>query len=266
MPIPIPSLREQLLCVHVGGPAVISGDHYGLLMSMINKLEILAEKVEALEEQQELCCGECRFFNRTFACCKVCSGERRRTPDHEICDEFEALPPVVKAVEPSDIRIAEQYNTVIRNLCKELAEAKAECGRLCKENDKAKATIERLREKRGEREDLLTTRRRVILRLYRRRNELCKELAESKATIENLRKEYDVAKDDHEAYKEEARNRIYTLRKERDEAEAAIAKDLEHTIMWRNRWSLALEERDRAEAQIKELENHILRMMHKEAG
>jgi len=55
MPRPIPSLREQLLCIHVGGPAIISGDHYGLLMSIINKLEILAEKVEALEERQEPC-------------------------------------------------------------------------------------------------------------------------------------------------------------------------------------------------------------------
>jgi len=58
---------------------------------------------------------------------------------------------------------------------------------------------------------------------------------------------------------------IESLRKERDEAETAKAKDLEHTIMWRNRWSLAIEERDRTEAQIKELEDHILRMMHKEA-
>lgn len=77
----------------------------------------------------------------------------------------------------------------------------------------------------------------MILRLYRRRNELCKELADDKEEIENLRKEYDAAKDAHEAYEEKAHNRIYTLRKERD----------------------------RAEAQIKELEDHILRMMHKEA-
>ena len=58
---------------------------------------------------------------------------------------------------------------------------------------------------------------------------------------------------------------IENLRKERDEAEAAKAEAIEDTIMWRNRWSLAIEERDRAEAQIKELEDHILRMVHKEA-
>ena len=46
---------------------------------------------------------------------------------------------------------------------------------------------------------------------------LRKLLAEAKAEIETLRQEYDAAKDEHEAYKTAARDRIYNLRKECDE-------------------------------------------------
>ena len=53
------------------------------------------------------------------------------------------------------------------------------------------------------------------------------------------------------------------LRKERYEAEAAKTKAIEHTIMWRNRWSSAIEERDRARTQLEELEAHTFRMMQK---
>jgi len=77
----------------------------------------------------------------------------------------------------------------------------------------------------------------TLSELRKEQKQSTQELAEAKAEIENLRKEYDAAKDNHEAYEEKAHNRIYTLRKERDQAES----------------------------QIKELEDHILRMMHKEA-
>lgn len=63
---PIPSLREQLLCVTVGGPAVISADHYSLLMSIINKLEILEEAVEPTRflNSDELCTYQRREIKR----------------------------------------------------------------------------------------------------------------------------------------------------------------------------------------------------------
>ena len=57
------------------------------------------------------------------------------------------------------------------------------------------------------------------------RTQLRKELAEAKAEIERLRQEYDAAKDEYEAYKTAARDRIYNLRKERDEwAEKVVAQ------------------------------------------